>query len=56
MRRREAIFILAGGMIAPHAFGAEQKATPVIGFIGTGFSVPFSPYLAAFREGLREVG
>jgi putative ABC transport system substrate-binding protein len=56
MRRREAIFILAGGIIIRRALGAEQKGPPVIGFIGSSSSVPFSPYLAAFRRGLREAG
>jgi putative ABC transport system substrate-binding protein len=56
MRRREAILIIAGAMIAPRARGAEQKARPVIGFIGTSSPVRFSPYLVAFRQGLREAG
>src|SRR5437016_3121622 len=33
---------------------AQQKATPVIGFLGSGLPRPFAPYVAAFRQGLSE--
>jgi putative ABC transport system substrate-binding protein len=56
MRRRDAIVLLSCLMAAPSALGAEQSATPLIGFIGTGSPQRFSPYLAAFRRGLREAG
>jgi ABC-type uncharacterized transport system substrate-binding protein len=56
MRRREAILLLSWLTAAPRALAAEQKAMPVIGFIGTSSPVPTAPYLAAFRQGLSEAG
>jgi putative ABC transport system substrate-binding protein len=41
----------------PSALHAQQKAMPVIGFLGTSSSGPIvAPNVAAFREGLRETG
>ena len=58
MRRRELLLLLSGAMTAPHALCAQQKAMPVIGWLGLG-----SPQaggtryvLAAFRQGLGEAG
>jgi putative ABC transport system substrate-binding protein len=54
MRRREVLLLLATGMLGARAVCAQQKAMPVIGFLGvtqedTGFMGPF-------RQGLRETG
>jgi putative ABC transport system substrate-binding protein len=57
MRRREFITVLWCAMVArPFASRAQQKAMPVIGWLGAispGFS---APQLAAFRQGLSEAG
>jgi putative ABC transport system substrate-binding protein len=60
MNRRDVVSMLGGAAVGwPLSAGAQQKAMPVIGFLGS-----FSPAmnaqieleLAAFREGLREAG
>ena len=56
MRRRDFVILLAGAMGGrPSALRAEQKAMPVIGFLGVA-SVPNAPYATAFDQGLREAG
>jgi ABC-type uncharacterized transport system substrate-binding protein len=56
MRRRELMLLLAGSFATPRALSAQQRAVPMIGFIGTSSPVPTEPYLAAFRQGLSEAG
>ena len=56
MKRREFLFSLAGAMAASGSLRAQQKAMPVIGFLGIGSPGPVGPYLAAFRQGLSETG
>jgi putative ABC transport system substrate-binding protein len=60
MNRRDVVFMLGGAAIGwPLAAGGQQKAMPVIGFLG-----PFPPAMnaqieleqAAFRQGLAETG
>jgi hypothetical protein len=55
MRRRDVIR-LAGGMAAvwPFAAGAQQAATPIVGFLHAGAQAPNAPFVSAFRKGLRE--
>jgi putative ABC transport system substrate-binding protein len=55
--RREFMLVLAGAMTAARALRAQQKAVPVVGFLGIGSPGPVRvPYLAAFRQGLTETG
>jgi putative ABC transport system substrate-binding protein len=60
MRRREFSTLLGGAATAstvwPSSLSAQQKATPVIGFLGAGAPGPFASGLAAFRQGLSETG
>ena len=56
MRRRELMLLLGGAMTAARAGRAQQKAMPVIGFLGNAPPVPFAPFMAAFHQGLSETG
>jgi putative ABC transport system substrate-binding protein len=56
MNRRELMLLLGGAMTAAHALRAQQKAMPVIGFLGSASPGPLAPFVAAFRQGLSETG
>jgi putative ABC transport system substrate-binding protein len=56
MNRRELILMLGGAMTAARALRAQQKAMPVVGYLGSGSPNPNSPNVAAFRQGLGETG
>jgi putative ABC transport system substrate-binding protein len=56
MNRRELMLLLGGAMTAPRALRAQQRAMPVIGFLGSTSPGPTAPYLAAFHQGLSETG
>ena len=61
MNRRELLLLLGGAMTAARPLRAQQKAMPVIGFLGStspGPATPYpaTPYMAAFRQGLSETG
>src|SRR5712671_7460359 len=56
MRRRELLLLLGGAMTAARGLRAQQKAMPVIGFLGSTSPGPNEPALAAFRQGLSETG
>ena len=56
MKRRELILVLGGAMTAARALRAQQKAMPVIGFLGLASLGPMALSVAEFRQGLSEAG
>ena len=56
MRRREFVVLLGGAMTAGRALNAQQKAMPVIGYLGIAAPGPYDPRVAAFHQGLSETG
>ena len=49
MRRREILLLLGGPVTAARALHAQQKAMPVIGFLGVGSPDSQAALTAAFR-------
>ena len=56
MKRREFVLLLAGAMTASPASRAQQRAIPVIGFLGSTSPEAYASRVAAFRQGLNEAG
>jgi putative ABC transport system substrate-binding protein len=57
MRRREFITLLGGTAVTwPFAAGGQQSTMPVIGYLHSVSSVPYTQLVAAFRQGLKETG
>src|SRR5271165_671677 len=55
MRRRE--FIAGLGVAAlPMVARAQQPSLPVVGFLNSASPGGYAPYVAAFRQGLKETG
>ena len=56
MKRREFVLLLGGAISAARALRAQQRAMPVVGFLGVSSPGPTAPYVAAFEQGLSEAG
>jgi putative tryptophan/tyrosine transport system substrate-binding protein len=56
MKRREFITILGAAVAWPLPASGQQSATTVIGFLNSGTSDGFAPYVVEFRRGLAETG
>jgi putative tryptophan/tyrosine transport system substrate-binding protein len=54
--RREFLIGLCTALVWPFATRAQQKAMPVIGYLGTGSPGPAAPNLTAFHQGLSDTG
>jgi hypothetical protein len=51
--RRKLMLLLAGAMTAASTLRAQQKAMPVIGYLGATSAGPAAPFMAAFHQGLK---
>ena len=56
MHRRRFVALLGAAITAARTLRAQQKAMPVIGFLGGGFPGSRAALRAAFREGLKQTG
>jgi hypothetical protein len=54
MTRRELIVLLGTAMTAAPALRAQQKTTPVVGWVSARSPTDSAPLVAAFRQGLSE--
>src|SRR5689334_2479906 len=50
------MLLLGGAMTGARVVRAQQKTMPVVGVLRSGSRDPNSPFAAAFRQGLSEIG
>ena len=50
MKRRELLVLVGGALTAARALRAQQKAMPVIGYLGSTSAGPAAPVVTAFRQ------
>ena len=55
-RARELVLLLGGAMMAARILRVQRKAMPVIGLLGSTSPGPNATNVAAFRQGLSEIG
>jgi putative tryptophan/tyrosine transport system substrate-binding protein len=56
MQRRVFIGLVGGAVVWPLTARAQQPALPVVGFLNGASHEAYAPYVAAFRDGLKETG
>jgi hypothetical protein len=56
MKRREFVFLIGSSAAWPLAARAQQTTRPVIGFLSISSPGPHAPFVAAFNQGLKELG
>ena len=56
MKRRDLILLLAGMITEARALRAQQKAMPVIGFLGLTSPGPFPPFMTALHQTIERNG
>jgi putative tryptophan/tyrosine transport system substrate-binding protein len=56
LKRRDFITLLGGAAAWPVAARAQQPAMPVVGILGGHTSAEWTPFVAAFNVGLKEIG
>lgn len=57
MRRRDVIKVLSAAIAwRPLMASAQQPAMPTVGYLSSGTSTGFAPFVAAFQQGLSETG
>jgi putative ABC transport system substrate-binding protein len=56
MKRREFLGVVGGAAAWPAVGGAQQAATPVVGYLHSASSDPYTAMTAAFEQGLSDAG
>src|SRR5215211_8787136 len=54
--RRRSVLAAAAAFAGPFGVYAQQKAMPVIGYLGSGSPGPSAPFVTALHQGLGESG